>query len=128
MVHFAAVTAPNLAPAGSVPNSGQSISLTGAITNVATSVIEVLLVVGGALAVIYLIWAGIQYITSAGSPDKAKAARGGIVNAIIGIIVIMAAFFIIRLAITAGRDVACSDKQGTNCSASTTQSSSKPTP
>ena len=55
-----------------------------------------------ALAVIYLIYAGVQYITSGGSPDKAKAARAGIINAIIGIVVIVASYAIIRFGVSIG--------------------------
>ena len=56
----------------------------------------------GTLAIGYLIWAGIQYITAGGSPDKAKAARAGIVNAVIGIIIITSAYAIIRVGVTIG--------------------------
>ena len=69
---------------------------------IANTVISTLLLVAGVLAIFYLIWAGIQYITSAGSPDKAKAARGGIINAIIGIVIIVAAYFIIKFAVGLG--------------------------
>jgi len=56
----------------------------------------------GTLAIGYLIWSGIQYITAGGSPDKTKAARAGIVNAVIGIIIITAAYAIVRLGVTIG--------------------------
>ena len=72
------------------------------ITNVANTIINIVLLISGILAVFYLIWSGIQYITSAGSADKAKTARAGIINAVIGIIVIVAAFFIVRFAIGIG--------------------------
>jgi threonine/homoserine/homoserine lactone efflux protein len=54
--------------------------------------------IGGALAVIYLIWAGIQYIQAGGDASKAKAARASIINAIIGIVVILSTYTIIRFA------------------------------
>jgi hypothetical protein len=54
--------------------------------------------IGGALAVIYLIWAGIQYIQAGGDASKAKAARTSIINAIIGVVVILSAYTIIRFA------------------------------
>ncbi len=49
-------------------------------------------IIAGALAVIFLIYSGIQYITAGGDSAKATSARTGIVNAIIGIIVILLAF------------------------------------
>ncbi len=51
-------------------------------------------VIAGALAVLYLIYAGIQYITAGGDSAKATSARTGIVNTVVGIIVIMLAFSI----------------------------------
>ena len=69
------------------------------------TVFGVFLLIAGVLAVFYLVWAGIQYITAGGSPDKAKAARQGIINAIIGIVVIVAAFFIVRFAVSIGNTV-----------------------
>lgn len=62
-----------------------------------TSIINIVLVIAGFLAVIYLIYSGIRYITSAGNADVAKAARQGIINAVIGIAVIVASFVIVRL-------------------------------
>jgi len=62
--------------------------------------LNTLTLIAGTAAVIFLIWYGIQYIMAGGSPDKAKAARAGIVNTVIGVIIIAAAYGIIRLAIT----------------------------
>ncbi|MDO8513620.1 MAG: hypothetical protein Q7S37_03900 [bacterium] len=61
-----------------------------------SSVINVILIIAGTLAVIYLIYSGIQYITSSGDATKATAARTGIINAIIGIIIILLAFSIVK--------------------------------
>jgi hypothetical protein len=97
----------SLQPAG---NPGVSTTdLPTTITNVTLSILSVLLVLAGAMAILYLVWAGIQYISAGGSADKAKAGRSGIINAVIGIIVIMAAFFLIRFAISLGNSAACAD-------------------
>lgn len=77
------------------PVSGAS----GTWQGVVSSVIDIILMVAGALAVIYLIYSGILYITAAGNPDAAKKGQQGIINAIIGIVIIVAAYFIIRVAI-----------------------------
>jgi len=52
-----------------------------------------LLGLAGALAVVYLIWGGIQYIT--GGSKGAEAGKGIIINAIIGIIIILLTYAII---------------------------------
>jgi len=91
-------------PSGSADFSNPS-DFTTQFKNVASQAVNVILLIAGVLALLYLIWSGIQYITSAGNPDKAKGARAGIINAIIGIIVIVAAYFIIRVAVGIGGQV-----------------------
>ncbi|MCC2631724.1 MAG: Type secretion system pilin, partial [Patescibacteria group bacterium] len=75
--------------------------------------INILLVLAGVLAVLFLIYSGFLYITAGGSADKAKAARGGIINAVIGIIIIMASFFIVRFAVGIGNSAQNADGAGT---------------
>ena len=60
------------------------------------NVVQLLLFVAGVLAIIYLIYSGILYITAAGNPDAAKKGQQGVLNAAIGIVIIVLAFFIAR--------------------------------
>lgn len=71
--------------------------------NAVGSIINILLFLAAAAAVIYLIWAGIKYLTAGGDTKKAGEARTAIINAVIGLIVIVAAYTIIRIAISAGQ-------------------------
>ena len=66
-------------------------------------VINIFLWIAGALAVIYLIYSGVLYITAAGNPDQAKKGQQGVINAIIGIVIIVGVFFIIRVATNLAR-------------------------
>jgi len=75
------------------------------ITSFGNSVFDLILLVGGILAVLYVMWAGVQYITAGGSAEKTKAARAGIINGVIGVIIIMAAFFIINIAVSIGNSI-----------------------
>jgi len=75
-------------------------NVSGFVTKLGGDILNTLTLIAGTAAVLFLIWYGIQYIMAGGSPDKAKAARAGIVNAVIGIIIIAAAYGIIRLATT----------------------------
>lgn len=46
------------------------------------------LYLGGAIAVIYLVYGGILYITAGGDPEAATKGKTAVVNAIIGIVII----------------------------------------
>jgi len=94
-------------------NSGVSVTPGGgtALTNQSFSSIVnqgfiVFTWVAGIAAIFYLLLSGFQYITAGGDGDKAAKARSGIVNAIIGIVILMAAFFIFNAARNAGGGVA----------------------
>lgn len=52
-------------------------------------IVNVVLIVVGILAVMYLIYGGILYITAGGNPESAVKGRTAITNAIIGIIIVM---------------------------------------
>lgn len=67
------------------------------IPKVLLAVFEILLRVGGMLAVAMVIYGGIQYMISQGEPDKTKGARTTIINAIIGLVISMSAVAIVNL-------------------------------
>jgi len=69
------------------------------LTQLIEQIINVLLVVVGILAVIYLIYGGIMYITAGGDAEKANKGRVAITNAIIGIVIIMLALAIYNFVI-----------------------------
>lgn len=69
---------------------------TDILTNTAVTVINLILLIAGILAVIYLIYSGILYITAGGDTGKADKGRTGIVNAIIGLVIISAAYLLVR--------------------------------
>ena len=49
--------------------------------------IEILLRIGALLAVIFVIYGGIQYITSQGEPNKTNQARQTVINALVGLVI-----------------------------------------
>ena len=67
------------------------------------TVLRLLVLAAGVLALFYLIWAGIQYITAGTDEEKAKKVRGSILNTIIGIIVIILSYVIINIVANAVR-------------------------
>ena len=84
------------------------------LTSVAARVINLILLIAGILAVIYLIWSGLIYITAGGDTAKADKGRTGIVNAVIGLVIIAAAYIIVRFvagALYSGQDATGSEVQ-----------------
>ncbi len=57
------------------------------------------------IAFIYLIINGVKYITAGGDAAKATEARTGILNAIIGVVVVLIAFVILRFAAGLGANI-----------------------
>ena len=70
-----------------------------------SKVIEYMLDAAGALAIIYLVYSGILYITAAGNPDNAKKGLQGIINASIGVAVIVLFQFILNTVTKMANDI-----------------------
>lgn len=64
------------------------------LANIFGLIMNVVLGVGVALTVIYLILGGIKYVTSQGDPKNTQQAREWLTNAVIGFIVVLGAFVI----------------------------------
>lgn len=73
--------------------------------NVVGYIMGWVLAVVAIIAFVYLIISGVNYITAGGDSEKATKARNGILNAIIGIVVVVVAFFILRFAASLGAKV-----------------------
>lgn len=85
--------------------SGTNLNAEGTATNLITLIVNWMLGIAAVIAFIYLVMSGINYITAGGDADKATKARTGILNAIIGIVVIVLAFFIMRFAAGLGGSI-----------------------
>ncbi len=70
------------------------------IGGVFTAVLTFVMVLAALLVLGYLIWGGIEWITSGGDKGKTESARNKITAAVIGIIVLAAAYAIFLLIIT----------------------------
>ena len=71
------------------------------LPQVFTFVINLVLGVGIAVTIIFLILGGIQYITAKGDAKAAGAARDALTNAVIGFIVVIGAFTIKTIVLNA---------------------------
>lgn len=70
------------------------------VFSIIKTVIQVLLMVGGIVAVIMIIIGGIRYVTSAGDQTDVKAAKDTILYAVIGLAVTMMAYAIVTWVIS----------------------------
>lgn len=59
------------------------------------SVLQIMLILAGVVALIYLIIGGYQYITAGGNAETSQAARTTILNAIIGLLVVFASYAVL---------------------------------
>ena len=62
-----------------------------------TRVFSAIIIVAGIATFVYMIYGGVQWITSGGEKDKIKEARDKITQAIIGLAVVVSAWAIFRL-------------------------------
>lgn len=60
-------------------------------------VLTFLLIAAVVVALFFLIWGGIRWITSGGDKTKVESARGHIIAAIIGLIIAFVAYFIVQI-------------------------------
>lgn len=71
----------------------------GGLSGVIKLVVNILSVLAGTLAVIMIILAGMKYITAAGDSSKITSAKNTLVYAIIGIVIVVLAQFIVQFVI-----------------------------
>lgn len=76
--------------------SGAGTSLTVIFKNIINTIIYII----GAVAVVMLIVGGVRYVTAAGNPDRVKGATNTILYAIIGIVVAVIAFAAVNFVIS----------------------------
>jgi hypothetical protein len=94
-VTLAAGTIPDVAPSGTVT---KTFDLKGFFTGSIHTIVNVVFFLAAAAAIVYLIWGGVKYITAGGDTKKAGEARQAIINAVIGIAVVVGAYTLINIA------------------------------
>lgn len=70
---------------------------TNSVGPVISATITVLLIAAVIIALFFLIFGGIRWITSGGDKSKVESARGTIIAAIIGLIIALLSFFILTI-------------------------------
>ena len=85
---------------GSASNAVGTGATQGSWQNILTTVTNYVFIIAGVIAFIYLIYSGFIYLTAGGNPDAAKKGQTGILNAIIGLVIIFLAFAIVRFVVS----------------------------
>lgn len=73
---------------------------TSGLNNTIENIIDIFSVIVGIIAVIMIIVNGLKFITSGGDANKVGSAKSGIIYAIVGIIIVALAQFIVKFVIT----------------------------
>ncbi len=81
-----------------IPSSGNTgLPEDSNISNFILRIINILLAIVGLIAVLFLIIGGFRYITAGGNEETAESGKKTIINAIIGIIIVILSFVIVRV-------------------------------
>jgi len=96
---FALVLVPLAAAAQFLPPDagGSGVPNDASISAIIIRIINILLAIAGLVAVIFLIIGGFRYITAGGNEELSESGKKSIQNAIIGIVVIILSFVIVRI-------------------------------
>ncbi len=86
----------NLCKGANLNQPGGCTADTGSFSGILATIINVLSLVVGIVAVIMIIIAGFNYVTSNGDDSKVSTAKKAIINAIVGLIIVVAAQAIVR--------------------------------
>lgn len=66
--------------------------------NLVAGLLEIAIYSAGFLAFFWMIWGAFQYITASGKKDELQKARSKITYALVGLMVVLLAYFIMRFA------------------------------
>ena len=67
------------------------------LPNFISAAIQAVIVIAGLLTFAFLVWGGIEWLTSGGDKEKYEAARGRITAAVIGLVIVVSAWAILNV-------------------------------
>lgn len=60
------------------------------------NVVQWLIIAGGYVALYFILWSGFKFITANGDPSRITSAKNTILNAVIGLVIVLASVAIVR--------------------------------
>jgi len=95
--------------------NGNKVATIACIPTVFSILINNALILAGIVALFFIIYAGIKFVTSGGDPKQVEGARSTLTWAVIGLVICLLAFFIVRI-ISIATSTPCIKTFGfTNC-------------
>jgi cytosine/uracil/thiamine/allantoin permease len=82
---------------GTRPLPGDFEQGTNTASDLLVTILEIALGLVGLIAILFLVWGGFQYITSAGDEEKLGKAKGTMINALIGLAIVLLAYALVRI-------------------------------
>lgn len=79
--------------------------------DIIASIVNILLFILGAVAVIMIIFGGIKYTTSNGNPEQIKSAKNTIMYAVVGVVVALLAYAIVNFVVDSLAGTASTSEQ-----------------
>lgn len=76
---------------------GGGISSSQSLPELIANVIRLMLIFAGSIAVVFVIIGGFWYVTSAGNEEQAEKGKNTLINAIIGIVIIILSYVIVNV-------------------------------
>ncbi len=67
------------------------------VVRIIIQVIKILLMLAGSIAVLFIIIGGFQFLTAGANPDNAKKGKGTVVNALIGLVIIVLSYVLVTV-------------------------------
>ena len=86
--------------AGDTCNGGDTSTSANTLQNIVTTVLNIFSIVVGIVAVVMIVVGGFKYITSGGDSGKITSAKNTIVYAVIGLVVVALAQFIVKFVLS----------------------------
>ena len=77
--------------------AGVRCDVTGGPNDLIVRIINILLGVAFLIAVLFLVYGGFQYIFSAGNEERAEGGRNTVINALIGVAIIVLSYVIVQI-------------------------------
>lgn len=100
VAHFAYAALPSLVPPCASGDQTKAADL-NCLLEVGVNVVKLILGLSGSVVLIYFLYGGFLWLTSAGSADQVKKGKSVVVNAVIGLVIIFGAYTLIQFAVTA---------------------------